>query len=444
MKADSNGSGNGRGEGAPTLEYDPTKDHAVDVMLRERLGGEAAPDLVDRVLATSSEERALAARRAAAAVSDGKSGPGIWLIAALILLSASVVLAIALLGDGKDDSDTATQDKLKLVEPRSLAHLRELLQEAERATMHADYTLAEVRIRLSGAKVDGVPIRLGHLREGLARVEEASREESREKWCGRLRIVLKGKRYFDFLYRHDRGGQRMHVAGVGQFTIPDALDIRLRKVLMAVERPTRRHDGVVLNGEELADLPAKIGEKPRRRIVGIGLTDDELEHLERFPALAELDLRHSRNITNKGIEILLEILEPDMLRSLRLRPKAIGARTLRFLGRFEKLRDLELYSAKITDEALAGLEPLRELRSLNLSFNFKLTGESIAHIVKFPQLRRLNLSAIESIPVKALQQLRQLENLEELQLGRRFVNEEELVALRRALPRCRILWQRGW
>jgi uncharacterized protein (TIGR02996 family) len=101
------------------------------------------------------------------------------------------------------------------------------------------------------------------------------------------------------------------------------------------------------------------------------------------------------------------------------------------------MRALLLAHSSITDEGLASLGGLKELRRLDLHCCEQLTDAALDHLLPLPNLTHLDLSGTR-ITVADLKRLRALPALRLLELGPRKVPQAPLRSLQKALPRVTV------
>jgi internalin A len=196
----------------------------------------------------------------------------------------------------------------------------------------------------------------------------------------------------------------------------------------------------------------------RLNLRGTDVTDTSLQYIAAFPALKSLDVSHTQ-VTNNGMEYLpsLRTLEEFRvggnkvtgtgLRWLKVLPKLRvldlnGAQKrnsglwtvtltdldMEMLGGFERLEELNLGGAKITDAGLGGLVRLAKLRSLDLS-RTQVSGKGIRELAALGNLERLTLWQAGNIRDDVAASLAAIRNLKVLDLSATKITDATLSAL---------------
>lgn len=164
----------------------------------------------------------------------------------------------------------------------------------------------------------------------------------------------------------------------------------------------------------IASLGGQAEVAPNGDVTGVTLrgswvTDSDLKQIAALPKLARLDLALTR----------------------------IGDHGLKNLGAAAGLRELNLYYAEqITDEGVAGIKGLRELRILNLR-GTKITDTTLEHLAGMTKLESLDIGFAQ-VGDSGLERLAGLENLRELTIGGNKLTDIGLLPLRQ-LPRLAYL-----
>jgi arylsulfatase A len=210
-----------------------------------------------------------------------------------------------------------------------------------------------------------------------------------------------------------------------------------RKVEAQVEREKQRVVEVVLNRSRVRDA--------------------DLAHVGRLAELTDLSLEETE-IGDAGIEELGDLLELEWLNLYRTRVGDAGARMLaglprlvslpiggtritdlglRELGKIRRLAYLGLRGNRISDAGLAALAPFERLTGLQLA-ETPISDAGIEHVARLRRLEKLWLddTAITDAAVPALSRL---PSLRELWVRRTKLTASGLVALRAALPDCRVI-----
>jgi len=118
--------------------------------------------------------------------------------------------------------------------------------------------------------------------------------------------------------------------------------------------------------------------------------------------------------------------------------------TLAHLKGLHSLQRLQMSCiVKVTDEGLANLAGLSELRSLYLGFS-EITDRGLVHLKRLQNLEKLAFSTIKAnITDAGLEHLKGLNRLRELRLGAARVTEAGVTELQNALPNCKIMWKQS-
>ena len=209
-----------------------------------------------------------------------------------------------------------------------------------------------------------------------------------------------------------------------------------------------------LSGNPLGDLSglASLSNLTALRLAQAGITDEELAGLESMCSLLTLDLEGNEGLSDASMSRLhnalpnCAIVHDELIYTVELAghsfPSDISELKLGGLG-IEDLTGLERFSALVNVD-LSGndlynviqlqFSPCRlTLRSLNLSCN-KLSD--IGALSSLGAIEELDLSFNQ---IESVQALMKLTTLRRLDLTGNAVSEEDLAALRAALPDCKII-----
>ena len=191
-----------------------------------------------------------------------------------------------------------------------------------------------------------------------------------------------------------------------------------------------------------------------------------LPQLKLLPALRELSVSGSQR-TDSGLwnvavtDFNLDhIAQLDRLQVLDLGETGISDRGLARLAQLKDLHTLDLRGTRITGKGLASLtgqrsaggspaqtgEPpvlratgLPRLRHLKLWRAKVIDDAAVPVLLQFPSLEILELPET-SVTAAGLMQLTQNQGLKQLLIGGLDITPEQLDAIRRALPNCRVSW----
>ncbi|MCA9214945.1 MAG: hypothetical protein KDB27_17860 [Planctomycetales bacterium] len=189
-------------------------------------------------------------------------------------------------------------------------------------------------------------------------------------------------------------------------------------------RLVRRYDDIVnllctFGPEVTQSGTAHLGKLPISYL-SLFTSNDELNSFIRdFSQLVELDLGHSRTMTDATVKYLNC---PRSLSTLILNGTNITDASLEHLTDYSVLQRLEFAGTSITDAGLATL-PTNAITTLNLE-NTKITAKSIFTLSAMPELHTLNVGGT-AIAATDLKNLKGLPNLYDLTLIGQKVGMEE-------------------
>jgi hypothetical protein len=132
------------------------------------------------------------------------------------------------------------------------------------------------------------------------------------------------------------------------------------------------------------------------------------------------------------VEYTLHILSdgsdpPGRVRSVNFRPGSCTDETLRFVGAFPELEDLELFQQPVSDDGLRHLSGLTNLRWLGLS-GTRVTGAGLRYLLRLQRLEALFLEG-QSLDRDAFAQISKFEHLRTLRLDRTSLDDARLMQL---------------
>ncbi len=159
------------------------------------------------------------------------------------------------------------------------------------------------------------------------------------------------------------------------------------------------------------------------------INDTHLAYVERLINLRELHV-YSDRITEAG---LVHVKGLKKLRHLDLLPMGNGNgwltdASLGYLADLVNLRGLSLFWEKVTDKGLSHIEGMTELTQLSLDGN-KITDEGLRHLRGLKELTELSLDFTE-ITDDGLKHLSHLTNLKELSLMATAISDDGLKHLK--------------
>jgi Leucine-rich repeat (LRR) protein len=125
-------------------------------------------------------------------------------------------------------------------------------------------------------------------------------------------------------------------------------------------------------------------------------------------------------------------------RVLGTQPKAIWS----CLKGLPALETLDLSGALFKDADLAGLDSVKQLKTLDLSTTVTLTDAGLVHIQNLSNLTTLNLghTFVRNAGIAQLKSLKQLENLD---LTNTLVTSAAIENLKQSLPKLKVSWRRA-
>jgi Leucine-rich repeat (LRR) protein len=195
------------------------------------------------------------------------------------------------------------------------------------------------------------------------------------------------------------------------------------------------------------------------------VTDRGIEQLEHCPEMQYLSLANNRHITSEAMksvkklrrlhtfhsvgplnnaEGIAHLKEIPQLRELLIddwrTDPTISNETLKHIGEMKSLHLLSIGSASVTDEGIAHLKEIPELRKL-LIYDWRtestIANEALKHIGEMKSLHELSIRSA-SVTDEGLAHLENLPQLKQLRLTETKVTPEGVNRLQRALPSCTI------
>ncbi|HRE99522.1 MAG TPA: hypothetical protein PLI18_03330 [Pirellulaceae bacterium] len=153
-------------------------------------------------------------------------------------------------------------------------------------------------------------------------------------------------------------------------------------------------------------------------VVGLNDTAVTNEGMKAFRGKKKLKEIHLVRCTLVGDAGIAELVESQAMEHLDLRDTGISGKALETIGKFPKLRILDLsetLSPGVDDAGLAYLSGLTALEDLNL-WHTEVSDAGIAHLASITSLKTLNLDKTK-IGDGALETIAKLPNLEWLHIG---------------------------
>jgi hypothetical protein len=173
--------------------------------------------------------------------------------------------------------------------------------------------------------------------------------------------------------------------------------------------------------------------------LAFGVTDDAMESVKGLPRLRGLDIQDTK-ITHTGLKHLSGLIG---LQELNLQGDGMDDAGLEHLKALPRLERLNLCRTRITDAGFRHVKLLPHLRNLGLCAS-QLTKASVKQLKAMPQLRELcftntrNITNVSSIADEHLELLKELTQLETLNIENPQTTPRGLKRLAKALPKCKI------
>ncbi|PWT95998.1 MAG: hypothetical protein C5B53_10510 [Candidatus Melainabacteria bacterium] len=168
--------------------------------------------------------------------------------------------------------------------------------------------------------------------------------------------------------------------------------------------------------------------------LGTEITDADLQFLNHFDALEELDV----SCTSLGDDCLKHLQDLPNLLKLNLSSTRITSKSADILCRYKSIVELVLDDTVIADQALMKLSSLTHLETLSLSFT-EVTSRGLSKIKGLKNLKRLRLNST-NVSNAGIDFLIRLSKLEELWLRSTRVTFSGLAELKKQLPDCQIIY----
>jgi internalin A len=199
-------------------------------------------------------------------------------------------------------------------------------------------------------------------------------------------------------------------------------------------------DGTSITSKGLEHL-SELSQLRSLSLDGTQVGDEGLVYLEPLQSMMFLTL--PMGITDVGIEHLRGL---RLVQELSIKNHAISNNGLYHLAELTGLRSLDLTitdmradaEAKIDEQGLALLRKCGNLEVLSL-IGTSVDDKAVEQIVHFPKIKRLFIGK-SVVSDAAIPSLRQLKNLVFLDLVETQVTTEGAQQLRRALPKCKIVY----
>ena len=167
-----------------------------------------------------------------------------------------------------------------------------------------------------------------------------------------------------------------------------------------------------------------------------GLNDRSLELLSKMRKLQWLVVP-GRDITDNGIAHLANL--PD-LKALGLHDTSVDDEGCKMLAAFPALEILDLHQTRVTDAGLQHLSTGKMLKDLHLARCKQISDLGMDSLAQIPTLTTLNISANPQLTDKALESVAKLTGLMSLVIhGNPQLTEAAVRKLQAAMPKCKII-----
>ncbi|MBX9666925.1 MAG: hypothetical protein K2X93_04865 [Candidatus Obscuribacterales bacterium] len=160
---------------------------------------------------------------------------------------------------------------------------------------------------------------------------------------------------------------------------------------------------------------------------------ESLKLMKSRPNLEDLSLVDCK-VTNQG---LANLSNAKHLRRLKVRGGEFNEVGMKAIGTLSGLHELDLRAIRIAPQSLHHINQLQELTKLTLKWS-DMSDDDVASIAKMKSIVTLNLSESYALTDKSIDYLKQMKNLESLDLSFSKISSERLEALRSAIPNCEI------
>jgi hypothetical protein len=173
--------------------------------------------------------------------------------------------------------------------------------------------------------------------------------------------------------------------------------------------------------------------------LAFGVTDDAMENVKGLSRVRSLEIQDTK-ITHGGLKHLSGLIG---LQELNLQGDGMDDAGLEHLKALPRLERLNLCRTRITDAGFRQVKLLPHLRNLGLCAS-QLTKTSVKQLKAMPQLRELcfintgNITKVSSIADEHLELLKELTQLETLNIENPQTTPRGLKRLAKALPKCKI------
>jgi Leucine-rich repeat (LRR) protein len=164
-------------------------------------------------------------------------------------------------------------------------------------------------------------------------------------------------------------------------------------------------------------------------LIGCGLNDSELDHINECRSLTNVDLSYNA-ITDAGIAHLTNMTQ---LQRLRLAGTGIGDQAINRIAYLTNLVDLDLSDTSISGD-IQGISRMQFLRSFAFNDNI-VTPNLLVVLAELPNLQTLDLSHC-TLSQDEINSLVKMRSLRHLRLDGSGISKQVFAQLQRMLPDC--------
>jgi Leucine Rich repeat len=162
------------------------------------------------------------------------------------------------------------------------------------------------------------------------------------------------------------------------------------------------------------------------------ISDEGIGYLANLKKLLDLNLG-STEVTGKGLAKLCAL----PLMSLNLNNSNVNDEGVEAIAKLKHLRVLQIGKTHITDQAMKSVAKMSQLQRLDIGYNTNITDAGISHLTKLTNLSDLTL-ANAKVTGNCITYLRQMPALSVLTFGRSNFTPQEILELRKVMPRCKL------
>ena len=197
------------------------------------------------------------------------------------------------------------------------------------------------------------------------------------------------------------------------------------------------HWGGKLRKHTAADGSTRVGvDLMSPTLRGRNVTDAQLKELARYQEITSL-LVFSPSITDDGVAAIGQL---SNLRYLSLSSTNVAGTCLKELVKCKSLEGISFYQTPISNSAISNLKKIKGLASISLS-DTAITDEGMKSLAECNDLDTIIIHKCK-VTDKGIAELAKLKGLLYLGVGKDTqVTELGCRALRKALPDCRVVWR---